>query len=321
MGSNLFLITIMEPKTIFITGVTGVLGRQLTPLLQAQGHKIVALCRSEKNIEYCTRAGIEGRYGDLFDQQSVIDISKDCDVIMHLATSMPAAKLPRKHDWKMNDRIREEGTYNLANAAIINKVELFVQPSVAFVYGNQSGDFVTEATSIPSEPVAMVKSALAMERLLQEKLSQHVPFVILRFGMFYSEDSFHTKSLIEDVKARKMPIIGSGDNYMNFIHTEDAATAIVYALNRSQHLANAIINVSDFNPVTSRELLENLSSFLNVSGPRVIPKFLARLVLGKDIYHFATDSYRLKKAEIMSAWEPKHKSFLTWVKSNYHLLN
>lgn len=303
----------MNSLTIFLTGVTGVLGKRVSTLLIEQGHRVVALCRSHENLTYCKQNGIIGRMGDLFDKSEVVKLSHDCDVIMHLATHMPKRELPAKKDWKINDMIRVEGTANLIQAAIANRVKLYIQPSVAFVYGDQGGNVVTEQSMISEHQISMTKSAVTMESIVREKLNDIVPYIILRFGMFYSHDSFHTLNLVQNIKNQKMPIIGTGEYYWNFLHVDDAASAIIYAMNNAQQLRNKTLNVADYNPILFKDFAIALSNYFMAKAPRRIPFWLARLLLGNDVYKFITNSYQLRKSSTLAGWTLKNTNIIQWI--------
>jgi len=117
---------------ILITGGTGVLGRAAIPLPLHAGHHVLAPRRTA-----C----------DLFDPAQVARAVSGCDAVMHLATRIP----PREqrtaaHAWSENDRLRKVAAGLLVDAAIEAGVQVFVQPSLAFIYPGQGP--VDESTRI-----------------------------------------------------------------------------------------------------------------------------------------------------------------------------
>lgn len=50
------------------------------------------------------------------------------------------------------------------------------------------------------------------------------------FGNYYSKDDFFANNIIANASKGKMPMLGNGDFYVNWIHIEDAADAIVFAV-------------------------------------------------------------------------------------------
>ncbi|MFZ0452924.1 MAG: NAD-dependent epimerase/dehydratase family protein, partial [Ignavibacteriaceae bacterium] len=124
---------------IFSAGATGVLGRRVIQSLISSGHHVVGLSRSDKNDQIINQLGAEPRHGNLFDKNSLVSTSFDCDVILHLATAIPTQAPSKEADWDLNDRIRIDGTKNLIEAAIQNNCKLYVQESITALYGNQNG--------------------------------------------------------------------------------------------------------------------------------------------------------------------------------------
>jgi nucleoside-diphosphate-sugar epimerase len=64
----------------------------------------------------------------------------------------------------------------------------------------------------------------------------------------------------------------------SFIHTHDAATAIVAALDRPEVLG--VLNIVDDEPVTSGDWVPALAQLIGAPRPKRIPEWLARLVAG-----------------------------------------
>jgi 2-alkyl-3-oxoalkanoate reductase len=151
---------------VFITGGTGVLGRSLLPLLKVAGHDIRAPSRRDL---------------DLFDPQAVRAVVRDTDAIYHLATRIPSVQQRRERDaWGENDRLRAEASRLLVDAALASSTEVYVQPTVAFVYPPQRD--VDEDT--PIEHVGLrLESSLAAEREADRFAASGRRGVVLRLGL------------------------------------------------------------------------------------------------------------------------------------------
>lgn len=296
---------------VFVTGATGVLGRRVIRNLKEQQFTVVALSRSVQNTEFLKKENVEIKQADLFNKQELITATKGCDAILHLATSIPKKPLAKLSDWQMNDRIRSEGTANLIQAALANNIGTFVCQSVAMIYGQQNGGFVTVETPLPKEQIAMGKTTIEMERMLMERMPGK--YVICRFGSFYSEDDFYTNSIIDNIKKGWMPMLGCGHYYMNWIHLEDAARAICYALNHLNTLKGKIVNVTDGHPILYADMLNYLSDLLRHKKPFYLPAWIARLFLGKNKFAVLTNSYRVSPEPLLKDWEPKHHDFITGI--------
>jgi 2-alkyl-3-oxoalkanoate reductase len=151
-----------------------------------------------------------------------------------------------------------------------------------------------------------------MEEIVQQS---DVSYAVIRFGTFYSADSFQTQQLIQGVKQRKIPILGKKDIFWNMIHVDDAASAIAYVLLNKKDFQNVVLNVSDFNPISFKNLLLTITSATGNKKPFTIPRWLGKLVLGKDLFGVMTSSYKIVKENSMNGWKPTYPYFMDGVKS------
>ncbi len=299
---------------VFITGATGVLGKRVVKSLIDKDIQVVALSRSASNSSQLKQAGVEVVEGNLFDPEEMIEATKNCDAIFHLATHIPRKPIPNKmKDWEENDKIRTEGTKALLQAAVANNIKIFIQESVTILYGNKNGETVTSETPIAEEQIKWTRSAVEMENMIRgEKRTGHI---ILRFGSFYSEDSWNTTYLFDSIRKRQFPVIGKGDFYWNLISVDDAANAVVYSYQNFQRLKNKTINFTDFSPILYKDFAIGLAALTGSKKPFSIPLFVAKLLMGKEVIGFITNSYRIQQDDIISDWKPKYKNCLEGMQS------
>ena len=287
---------------IFIAGATGLLGRRVVPLLVAKGHTVVGLSRRDENDTRLKALGAEAKRADLFDAASITKAAEGCEVVLHLATSIPAKLKSSASEWAMNDRIRTEGTKNLLAAA--KNAALYVQQAVGLVHGSQRG-LVREDAPFAAKPHRLVRSAVEMEQLVARS---GVKAAILRCALFYAADDPRTKQIVERVRARRLPFVGDGDNFTSHVHIDDAAAAFAAAVEKG---SPGTWNVADDRPVTSKEFLRWLSTELHVKDPWDLPGWFAWLVMGPSRTAMATISLALDntRAKEELGWKPSFPTF------------
>ncbi len=112
-------------KTVFITGATGYIGKQLTKLLLQRGHKVIALVR--KGSEHKVITGAEVVIADPFDPNSFQSfIPKEAVFVQLLGVAHPSPKKARQFK-----EIDLRSVRASVDAAAIAEVSHFIYISVA----------------------------------------------------------------------------------------------------------------------------------------------------------------------------------------------
>jgi nucleoside-diphosphate-sugar epimerase len=151
---------------LLATGGTGVLGRALAPLAEAAGHEVAMPGHEEL---------------DLFDSSAVAEAVRDVDGVMHLATRIRSLdQISDPGAWHENDRLRADVSRILVNAAIAAGAEVYVQPTVAFVY---PPDGSTSEDTPVRKVLPILRSALVAEQQTDRFARAGARGVVLRFGL------------------------------------------------------------------------------------------------------------------------------------------
>ncbi|MDQ3765553.1 MAG: NAD(P)-dependent oxidoreductase [Actinomycetota bacterium] len=106
---------------ILVTGSSGVIGRLTVPQLCAAGHDL--RLPSQREL-------------DLIEPDQVTAAVKEVEAIVHLAPHIPPPDhMDKPGPWHNNDRLRDNATHLLVNAALAtNTTAIIVVPTVAFIY-------------------------------------------------------------------------------------------------------------------------------------------------------------------------------------------
>lgn len=294
---------------VFMTGATGVLGQPTLRLLIAREHTVTALVRTPQRAQLVTELGGIPLTGDLFDPRFITDAVADADSILHLATAIPKRSSPGGKDWALNDRIRREGTQNLLSAAQNRDLHSFVLQSVAFLYGDTRGEWKREEDHLPRKVARNLKSAVEMEGHALAAYNQHAtPVVILRGASFYAPTAYRTRAMLEAIQHRRLPIIGSGNQYLHWVYVDDMARAVVLA---AEHPApGEIFNVADDWPFHAADGLNYMAAQLNAPAPFKMSVLLSRILGGSTAAFWATSArYRTDKIKKMLGWSPNYPTY------------
>ena len=292
---------------IFIAGATGVLGKRMVRLLTAHGHQVVGLARSDANETLIQSLGGIPRRADLFDADWVACAAEGCDVIVHAATAIPPVTKTSPSDWEMNDRIRREGARNLVAAAAKAGVRGYVQQSIVWLARPEDQKAFDENSPVRAEGI--YQSAADAEDIAREGGSKSgFPVAILRGAFFYSADSSHMTYFAEQLRARMLPVIGSGKNLFAMVHCDDAASAFVAA---SEQPKNGVWHITDNQPPTMEEFLTHFAEVIGAPKPQRVMAMLAEMFAGKAAVAFMTantDTHS-RKFQADFGWKPAFPTY------------
>jgi len=256
---------------IFVAGGTGVLGRRAVALMVEAGHVVTVVSRSPDREAAVRDAGAVPANVDVFDAVAVTTAVDGHDVVANLATHIPrASRMAMPSAWKDNDRLRTAASTNLAAAALTNGAARFIQESIAFVYADAGGAWITEDRAV--EATANLASALVAESNAARVADSGGIGIALRFAQFYGPDSHTTLDTIRFARRRVAGGFGK-DAYVSSITTDDAASAVLAALDAP----SGLYNVGDDDPLTRQELAAVVAAAVGAKPPIIPPRRMAPL--------------------------------------------
>lgn len=158
-----------------------------------------------------------------------------------------------------NDRIREEGTRNLLQAARNAGAQRYVQQSITRLYGDGGDKWIDESEPLSTELPPHLRSAVVMESLVTA--ATDIETVILRGGEFYGAGTGTTERLLAAAAAGELRLDGTGEHFMSPIHPADMAQAVVLAADGT--LPPGVFNVVDEEPVRQRDFFAAVCELAN----------------------------------------------------------
>ncbi len=300
---------------IFLAGASGAIGRPLVPKLLAAGHEVTGMTRSEARAEEVRAAGAEAAIVDVFDAdalRSAVEAAAP-EVIVHQLTALPDRIDFRKEDtYAATNRLRTEGTRNLIDAARACGARRFVSQSIAFAYRMDGEAVKTEDDPLLTDAPGAFGSGVSALREMEDMVlgSDGLEGLVLRYGFFYGPGTYYGDdgTSTQDVRRRRLPIVGRGTGVFSFIHVDDAADATVAAVERG---AAGVYNITDDEPAPMREWVPVFAQAAGAKPPRRVPVWLARFVAGKDVSNFAVElrGASNEKARRELGWRPAHRSW------------
>lgn len=133
----------------------------------------------------------------------------------------------------------------------------FIYISSSSVYGQTDGGWVNETS--PTEPMEESARIVAdAEAMLRSKMPGAM---VLRFAGIYGPGRLLRRQTIE----KGEPIVGDADKWLNLIHVEDGARAVLSAEERGE--PGRIYNICDDHPVRRRNFYATLAHYLGAPEP------------------------------------------------------
>jgi len=302
---------------IFVAGATGALGSALIPALLSAGHAVTGMTRSPEKADAFRRTGAEPVVADGLNARAVraAVITARPDVVIDQMTDLAGVTDLRHFDraFATTNRLRTEGTDHLLAAAREAGVKRFIAQSFCgWAVSREGGAVQTEADETDPDPPHELDRTLDALRYLEQIVTKSVEpeGVVLRDGSLYGPGTgMLSRAMVNELRHRRVPLIGDGTGWWSFVHIDDAASAAVAAIEHGA--AGNIYNIVDDDPAQVRDWLPALAAALGAKSPLHLPAWIARFVAGEHMVAMMTQVKAASntKAKRELGWQPIHPSW------------
>ena len=257
---------------VLIAGGSGMIGKRLTSLLQSRGDEVRWLSRKqEKN------AGVKTYYWN--PQKKEIDAAclEDCDAIVNLAGTAIAGKRWSAAYKKDIIDSRVDAAATLLSALKNNKhnVKVLVAASAVGYYGDRKEALMTE-NDHAGEGFLSVSTSV-WEAAYN---ASQVRTVLLRTGVVLSTEGGALKEISAPLKFGVCPILGTGKQYMSWIHLDDICRIFMHAIDKEE--MSGIYNAVADEPSSHHDFMQTLKAVIAPRSLTVsVPELLLRIVIGE----------------------------------------
>lgn len=244
---------------ILVTGGTSLLGTSIIQRLVARGDDVVAFQRSP---------GSPAQHevlGDIADRAALKVAMVDVEAVIHLA-----AKVGVTGTEAAFRSANIDGTRNVLETARENSAGRVVHvssPSVA-----HAGQPLVGAGADPADPSTTrgyySTTKAAAEILALDMSSDSFPVVAIRPHLVWGPgDTQLVGRIVERARQGRLVLIGSGSALIDSTYIDNAADALVAAVDRAPSLGGRAFVVSNDQPRTVRELLDEIVGAAGLPGP------------------------------------------------------
>ncbi|WBO83229.1 TIGR01777 family oxidoreductase [Hymenobacter yonginensis] len=263
-------------RKVLISGGTGMIGTRLAEMLIDAGYEVALLSRQPANSHYRSFRW-DPRAGTI-DEAAI----PYADYVVNLAGSSVS-------DGKWTDeRKRDIMTSRLGGTTLLARelakpghhVRAFVSASAIGIYGDSADRVVNEETPAASADDFLADVSRQWELAAQDVEKLGIRTVISRIGIVLSPEGGALVPLARTVKLMAGAPLGSGRQFMSWIHLDDLCRLLIQMLEEPKW--EGIYNAVAPHPVTNEEFTKTLADVLH--RPLVLPKvpeFALNLMMGE----------------------------------------
>lgn len=254
---------------VLVTGSTSLVGGAVVTRLSDRGDAVAVLQRRPSGL------GVAEHLGDVADRAAVDAAMNGVEGVVHIAGRASATG-----EWALFDATNVQGTRNVVDAARAAGVSRFVHvssPSVA-----HSGQSLVGASADPADPVHArghyARSKALAELIALEANSSDMPIVAVRPHLIWGPgDTQLVGRIVGRAKAGRLAIVGSGAALIDTTYIDNAADALVAALDAAPELGGRALVVTNGQPRPVHEILSRIVLAAGLEPPRIkVPYRVAR---------------------------------------------
>jgi len=278
---------------VLVSGAGGLIGAALLSSLRSSGWSSVRLVRrpakNDEEISWDPARGIAPEAVSGFD------------AVIHLAgESIFGRWTEAKKEKILNSRVVATSNLAQALADAEEKPNVFVCGSAIGYYGNR-GDELLREESAPGQGF-LAEVCQRWEESTMPALRADIRTAHLRTGVVLSPKGGALGAMLLPFKAGVGGRVGSGRQWMSWIHLQDMVGAIHHILKND--LLQGPVNMVAPKPVTNTEFTKVLGSVLSRPTIFPLPEFAVRTVFGEMGQELLLASDRVEPGKLISSGYP-----------------
>jgi uncharacterized protein (TIGR01777 family) len=262
---------------VALTGASGFLGPRLVQGLLEAGHTVHVLVRNlEHALEKLPR-GVTGaafRAGEPLPPESL----GGAQAVIHLAGE------PINQRWSHDAKQRIRDSRVLGTRALVEAmrgagtVQRFVSTSAVGYYGGGHGaEPLTEESSPGKDFLAGVCQAWEAEALRAREAG--IRTAVARMGVILHPEGGALHSMLPPFRMGAGGRVGSGKQYVSWVHREDAVAALRFLLEHPE--LEGPFNVTSPEPLSNADFAHTLGAVLGRPSVMHIPGFVLKAAMGE----------------------------------------
>jgi uncharacterized protein (TIGR01777 family) len=265
---------------VFVTGGTGLIGTRLVRQLLKRGDQAVVLTRRPGAAAKLFGPGCAVVAGDPTQAGDWVGAVADCDAVINLAGENVFGRRWNAEVKALLHDSRVQATQNVAEALrklTDGRPRALINASAIGYYGPHGDEELTEDS--PPGDDFLARLCIDWEQAARAVESAGVRCVTVRVGVVLDKEGGALAKLLTPFKLGAGGPVGSGKQWMSWIHHEDMTGLFLLALDNGE--TKGPLNGTAPGPVTNREFGRALGRALHRPAFMPTPGFALRLMLGE----------------------------------------
>jgi len=272
----------MEENIAAISGATGLIGSQLSKRLLESGYKIKVLTRNVSHAASILTKDPGFFYINLPDnsfEERIVSELEGCNCLVNLAGASIAGRRWNNEYKKLlyDSRINTTRTLVKIIKKLDKKPSVFINASASGYYGTDSRGESDEYSESGDDFLSLLVKDWEDEALKARNLG--VRTVILRIGIVLSKRGGALEKIINPFKFFVGGHLGSGNQWMPWIHIDDLISMFLFALKNPNF--EGVYNAVSPNSITNKQFSKSLGKTLKKPSLFPVPCIILKLITGK----------------------------------------
>jgi nucleoside-diphosphate-sugar epimerase len=272
----------MSPRTLFLLGGTGFIGREVLREAIDSGWTVKALSRSADGVTSVEAAGATAVEGSAEDGRLWAGAAAGADALIDLVQPSFPNRLGRRQVASIaaKRRATTKGVLEAVGSLPAAERPLLISVSGTDDLAPGEDGVVSDRSPLRDSPYGLSAISVPVRGLIEES---GLDATYVYFGaMVYGAGKVFADVYVDGLRRRRAPILGKGDNNLPLTHVADAARALVHVAGLPREAAaGRTYLAADGSATTQRELLQDTAELMGAPRPRSVPVAIARLVAGR----------------------------------------